>query len=107
MNYIGTYDYNEWGYPIIISGLDNDVVTVNELIYKDYVYDWESELYYLQTRYYSPVLMRFISMDNLEKIAESNYSYKTDFSNSKNIIINKEVNNNIISNSKNETLLEC
>ena len=39
-----------------------------------------------------------------QKIAESNYSsYKTNFSNSKNIIINKEVNNNIISNSKNET----
>ena len=37
-----------------------------------------------------------------QKIAESNYSYKTDFSNSKNII-NKKVNNNKISNSKNET----
>ncbi len=72
MNYVGSYSYNEWGYPVVVSGSNDDITIVNELIYKDYVFDWESEMYYLQTRYYSPVLMRFISMDSFEKIAETN-----------------------------------
>ena len=33
----------------------------NDILYKGYVYDRESELYYLKSRYYNPRLGRFIS----------------------------------------------
>ncbi len=38
----------------------------NPFRYRGYYYDTETELYYLQTRYYDPKLCRFINMDSLE-----------------------------------------
>ena len=39
---------------------------INPLRYRGYYYDTETELYYLQSRYYSPDLMRFISQDDVK-----------------------------------------
>ncbi len=39
---------------------------LNPFRYRGYYYDTETELYYLQTRYYDPELGRFISQDSLE-----------------------------------------
>ena len=37
--------------------------TYNPLRYRSYVYDTETGLYYLQSRYYNPTLGRFINAD--------------------------------------------
>ena len=39
---------------------------VNPFRYRGYYYDTETGLYYLQTRYYDPVICRFISRDSIE-----------------------------------------
>ncbi|MBQ8893803.1 MAG: RHS repeat-associated core domain-containing protein [Clostridia bacterium] len=51
----------------------NDLLTVR---YKDYLYDSETGLYYLQQRYYDPTICRFISPDTLiaEGQGTSNYN---------------------------------
>ena len=37
----------------------------NPLRYRGYVYDWETGLYYLQSRYYNPEIGRFINADGV------------------------------------------
>ncbi len=39
---------------------------MNPFRYRSYYYDTETELYYLQTRYYDPEIGRFISQDSIE-----------------------------------------
>lgn len=59
------YSYDIWGKLLGINGeLADTVGTANPLRYRGYYYDTETELYYLQSRYYSPDLMRFISQDD-------------------------------------------
>lgn len=41
---------------------------INPLRYRGYVYDNESELYYLQSRYYNPELCRFINADDVSML---------------------------------------
>ena len=71
------YDYDAWG-RVISAEYSDTLYTVwenasfnaysigqlNSLIYKDYYYDKDLELYYLQTRYYDPTVCRFISPDH-------------------------------------------
>ena len=38
--------------------------------YRSYIYDYESGLYYLQSRYYDPQTGRFISMDSVDYLGE-------------------------------------
>lgn len=63
------YSYSAWGIPKIEYCRSQGLARANQYLFKDYLYDWESGLYYLLTRYYSPVLMRFLSRDDLERIA--------------------------------------
>ena len=48
----------------ITGTLADTIGTINPLRYRGYYYDTETNLYYLQSRYYSPDLMRFISQDD-------------------------------------------
>lgn len=60
------YSYDAWGNVLTAYG-NNDNATLaqfNPLRYRSYVYDHETGLYYLKTRYYNPELGRFISPDN-------------------------------------------
>jgi len=60
------YTYDAWGRPL--SKVDNtsfDLGDLNPLRYRGYVYDHETGLYYLQSRYYNPEWGRFISADNI------------------------------------------
>ena len=43
----------------------NSLALLNPLRYRGYVYDDETGLYYLQSRYYDPTIGRFINADNL------------------------------------------
>ncbi|MBQ3215077.1 MAG: RHS repeat-associated core domain-containing protein, partial [Oscillospiraceae bacterium] len=54
-----------WGKPLSITGsMKSTLGQYNPLRYRSYVYDRETGLYYLQSRYYNPTIGRFINADN-------------------------------------------
>ena len=60
------YGYDVWGNPISKTGsLAATIGTLNPFRYRGYVYDEETGLYYLRSRYYNPVWRRFISSDRI------------------------------------------
>jgi RHS repeat-associated protein len=71
------YEYNTWGehlsewfasnpYPFDNMRLElGRVLEEQPIRYRGYIYDKNTEFYYLQTRYYDPQTMRFISPDIL------------------------------------------
>ena len=61
---VAKYAYDAWGNPIPIPNAPTSTVgTLNPLRYRGYVYDTETGLYYLQSRYYNPSWGRFINTD--------------------------------------------
>ena len=59
------YTYNAWGELLSATGpMLSSLGALNPLLYRGYVYDRETGLYYLQSRYYNPEIGRFISADN-------------------------------------------
>ncbi len=60
---IANYYYDAWGKLIETSG-NTAIAELNPIRYRSYYYDSETELYYLNTRYYSPELCRFINGDS-------------------------------------------
>ena len=60
------YTYDSWGKLLSTSGsLASTLGKNNPFRYRGYVYDEETGFYYLQSRYYNPVVGRFISADVL------------------------------------------
>ncbi len=67
------YVYDAWGNIISITdGEGNDVsndpthiANINPIRYRSYYYDRETNLYYLESRYYDPETGRFLNADNL------------------------------------------
>ena len=58
------YKYDAWGQPLGTSGSMADTLGKrNPFRYRGYVYDEESGLYYLRSRYYDPEWGRFINAD--------------------------------------------
>ena len=58
------YTYDAWGKILSISGSMKDTLgQANPLRYRGYVYDDETGLYYLQSRYYDPQTRRFLNSD--------------------------------------------
>ena len=69
-NTLVDYTYDPWGNILSIEDTsENQLSNINHILYKGYVYDFDSNLYYLISRYYSPILHRFITIDNLELIS--------------------------------------
>ena len=59
------YTYGAWGQLFSTTGtLATTLGANNPLRYRGYVYDTETGLYYLQSRYYNPDVGRFINKDN-------------------------------------------
>jgi len=59
-----SYTYDAWGDPLTTTGsLATTLGQHNPLRYRSYVYDTETDLYYLQSRYYNAELGRFINAD--------------------------------------------
>lgn len=56
--------YDAWGYIWDEEITDARMAYCNPLLYKDYIFDRETKMYYLQSRYYEPQLARFISADD-------------------------------------------
>ena len=58
------YSYDAWGKILSTTGtMASTLGTYNPLRYRGYVYDTETGLYYLQSRYYNPTVGRFINAD--------------------------------------------
>ena len=58
------YTYDAWGNPLSTTGTMADTLgKLNPFRYRGYVYDTETGLYYLQSRYYNPETGRFINAD--------------------------------------------
>ena len=72
-NVLVKYTYDSWGN--IISILDNNnndissdtnhIANINPYRYRSYYYDRETNLYYLNSRYYNPIWGRFINADSM------------------------------------------
>ena len=59
------YKYDAWGKPISKTGtLASTLGTVQPFGYRGYVYDEETGLYYLRSRYYNPTWCRFVNADD-------------------------------------------
>lgn len=62
------YTYDAWGKVLSTAGtMASSLGTVQPFRYRGYVYDVETGLYYLRSRYYNPEWGRFINADTLIK----------------------------------------
>ena len=58
------YKYDSWGYLLSTSGsLASTLGALNPFRYRGYIYDTETELYCLRSRYYDPETGRFLNTD--------------------------------------------
>ena len=63
-NLLVAYTYDAWGNSLTTTGPQATTLgTLNPLRYRGYVYDTETGLYYLQSRYYNPEIGRFLNAD--------------------------------------------
>lgn len=67
-----TYRYDAWGNHKVYDSSNSEntissfVGNINPIRYKEYYYDVETGWYYLKSRYYSPLLSKFINMDSTQ-----------------------------------------
>ena len=67
-----SYTYDPWGAPMSTDGtMASTLGAANPLRYRGYVYDTETGLYYLTSRYYNPVWGRFINADTADVLGAS------------------------------------
>ena len=64
---VASYEYDAWGNVTYSTG---EMADINPLRYRGYYQDWESGYYYLQSRYYDPVIGRFINADGYASTGE-------------------------------------
>ena len=65
-NAVVSYGYDAWGAPLWCTGeLAETLGKVQPFRYRGYVFDEETGLYYLRSRYYNPRCGRFINADTL------------------------------------------
>ena len=65
-NTVVEYAYDSWGKKLSCTGtLATSLGALNPFRYRGYVYDEETQWYYLKSRYYDPETCRFISADVL------------------------------------------
>ena len=63
-NTVVSYGYDAWGAPLWCTGeLAETLGTVQPFRYRGYVFDEETGLYYLRSRYYNPWWGRFVNAD--------------------------------------------
>ena len=59
---VASYVYDSWGNIKDTKG-EPTIREINPIRYRSYVYDTETSLYYLQSRYYDPLTGRFLNAD--------------------------------------------
>ena len=93
---IAEYTYNDaWGYCTLTSNSNMTIGNYNSLRYRGYYFDSETELYYLNSRYYDPTMRRFVNADSLIDNRDVNnlniFSYCVN-----NPVNNKDVNGHLV-----------
>ena len=68
------YSYDAWGNAIIKTGSLN-YENVNPLRYQGYYFDMETGFYYLQSRYYDPIVKRFLNADSYASTGQGFLGY--------------------------------
>ncbi len=67
-----TYYYDAWGTILRISDISDDYIgDINPFTYRSYYYDFETGLYYLQSRYYDSQTGRFLNADDTNYLGAS------------------------------------
>ena len=79
-NAVVSYVYDAWGRPVSKTGsMASTLGTLNPFRYRSYVYDEETGLYYLRSRYYNPTVCRFINEDilvgNINLLSTNMFTY--------------------------------
>ena len=70
------YTYDAWGRLLTTTGsMASTLGEINPLRYRGYVYDSETGLYYLQSRYYNPAIGRFINADEYVGTGQGTLGY--------------------------------
>ena len=64
-NVVSSYTYDAWGGVLSATG---SMANVNPIRYRSYYYDKETNLYYLQSRYYDPETGRFLNADDIANL---------------------------------------
>jgi len=73
-----SYTYDAWGNVLSVTGYEVEGIgTLNPLRYRGYVYDVETHLYYLQSRYYNSELGRFLNADAYVSTEQGFEGYNT------------------------------
>ena len=104
-NVVADYTYDEWGKLISVTGSNTTMGNITPLRYRGYIYDRDTGLYYLQSRYYDPEVGRFINADgfvttdvlgllssNMFVYCENNPICKTDISGEATVSIFADLN---------------
>ena len=77
-NIIVSYEYDIWGVPTYSGDSLESLATILPLAYRGCCYDYDTDLYYMENRYYNPSIGRFISASGTEddglSASTSNYS---------------------------------
>lgn len=69
---VAEYTYNSWGEILDTYNAENcNLGTLNPIRYRGYYYDAELNMYYLQSRYYDPVVKRMLCADDESLTAEA------------------------------------
>ncbi len=69
-NIVVKYSYDAWGNIVYQWTLITNLDHINPYRYRGYRYDVETNLYYLNARYYDPSIARFISADDVSFISD-------------------------------------
>jgi len=74
-NAVVSYGYDAWGAPLWCTGeLAETLGKVQPFRYRGYVFDEETGLYYLRSRYYNPWWGRFVNADDVGYLHEGMFS---------------------------------
>lgn len=74
---VAWYEYDAWGnrvYGAYLSGY-SDIFNANPFRYRGYYYDTETGFYYCGSRYYDPVIGRFINADSTNTLMNTPMAY--------------------------------
>jgi RHS repeat-associated protein len=65
-----SYEYDAWGNCTITKDIDG-IGTINPIRWKSQYYDNESGLYYINGKYYSPLIKQYLCMSSPESVISS------------------------------------
>ena len=69
---VAEYSYDAWGNILSATG---SLANINPLRYRGYYFDTETGFYYLQSRYYDPIVKRFLNADSYASTGQGFLGY--------------------------------